>query len=201
MTTYNYRISMQQRYFCLCLSQIYNYEEVKLKVQTLKVNSMHEEDYIVEMNLVAANEALEQAAVAPTISAAMALEAFSYDYAAENLSDSFVKKHLDKLDIPSRIVITSKLITGKEFAVDSLAYSKIKSLIKTRNKLIHFKSRRFTSLEADKAQKFRESLGTELEQAMYNGRDALRLLMKELDHMHGYEGVYEYSIEPTQCHA
>lgn len=197
-----YRVSMQQRYFSLCLKQIAEYEAIKKQIECLEREPVTEDEaHIVEMNIYAKSEELEQAVVAPIVSAAMALEAFSYDYAATRLGDSFTKNHLDKLEIPSRIVIASKLITGKEFPVDGQAYEGIKALVKTRNKIVHFKSKQFPLSQISEAAEFVKSFNEELEVSMYQGRDALRELMKEIDRLHGKGVIYEYSLEPIQCHA
>ena len=71
---------------------------------------------------------------------AMAVEAFIYDYAAQELGDTFVKKYLDKLTPVSRCVVIPQLITGKQFPRNSQAFNLLKSLIRDRNALVHHKS-------------------------------------------------------------
>jgi len=71
---------------------------------------------------------------------AMCLEAFIYDYAAHNFSDTYVKKYLDKLNLKAKWVIIPKLVTGKDFPTDSQAFQGLQKLIEERNKLVHHKS-------------------------------------------------------------
>jgi len=71
---------------------------------------------------------------------AKCVEAFIYDYAARHTSDSYAQKYLDKLDLAGKWVVAPRLVTGKEFPRDSNAFDSLKFLIKTRNKLVHFKS-------------------------------------------------------------
>ncbi len=71
---------------------------------------------------------------------AMCLEAFIYDYAAHNFSDTYVKKYLDKLDLKAKLVVIPKLVTGEHFPTDSQAFQGLQNLIEERNKLVHHKS-------------------------------------------------------------
>ncbi len=73
--------------------------------------------------------------------AAMCLEAFIYDYAATNFSDTYVKKYIDKLDLVSKWVVVPKLVLGKEFPRSSRSFSFIRSIKRERDKLVHSKSR------------------------------------------------------------
>ena len=74
--------------------------------------------------------------------ASMAVEAFIYDFAARNLSDSFVRKYLDKLNVVSKWVVIPKLVTGKEFPTDNNSFRLLKELISLRNSYVHSKSKR-----------------------------------------------------------
>jgi len=78
---------------------------------------------------------------------AMCLEAFIYDYAAHNFSDTYVKKYLDKLDLKTKWLIIPKLVTGKDFPTESQAFQGLQKLIEERNKLVHYKSQPEKSVE------------------------------------------------------
>jgi hypothetical protein len=73
--------------------------------------------------------------------ASMCLEAFIYDYAASNFSDTFVKNYIDKLDLKSKWVIVPQLVTGKVFDTSSKAYELLTKLVKYRNEIVHAKSK------------------------------------------------------------
>lgn len=198
----SYRVSMQKTYFCLCLSQIDAYRKILSDINELETGPVPEEEaHIAQMNLAVLEEEKEQAVVAPVISAAMCLEAFSYDYAATHLGDKYTRKHLEKLDVPSRLVIATKLVTGKDFPTDCAAYGNMKSVIKQRNSLVHFKSKNYDMADMDKARKYIDELSAEIEKTVNICADAVRGIMIEIDKLHGRGRFYEFSIEPTQCHA
>jgi hypothetical protein len=72
--------------------------------------------------------------------AAMCLEAFIYDYAATNFSDTYASKYLDKLDLVSKWVVIPKLVLGLEFPRDGKEFSYIRNIKRKRDKLVHSKS-------------------------------------------------------------
>ena len=198
----SHRVSMQKTYFSLCLSQIDAYRQILTDIDELETGPIPEDEaHIAQMNLAVLAEKKEQAVVAPIISAAMCLEAFSYDYAATHLGDSYTKKHLEKLDVPSRLVIATKLVTGKDFPTDCAAYGNMKSVIKQRNDLVHFKSKNFDMAEMAQARKYIDELSKKVEKTLDVCEAAVRGIMIEIDKLHGKGRFYEFSIEPTQCHA
>ena len=69
------------------------------------------------------------------------LESYIYDFAGIMLGDNYVKTHLDKLDLISKWIIIPKIITGKEIDKKNSYFSRLKELVKWRNKLIHPKSK------------------------------------------------------------
>jgi hypothetical protein len=71
---------------------------------------------------------------------AMSLEAAIYDYAAWHLGDTYVRNHLDKLDLVSKWLIVPQLITGKAIPTGRPPYERLKALVVARNALVHAKS-------------------------------------------------------------
>jgi len=107
--------------------------------------------------------------------AAMALEAYIYDYAARNLSDKYAKDHLDRLDTPSKWLIIPKLITGKEIEENSKAMELLKALVRARNEITHYKSQSIPLV----SKRFSEFLGkykNQRESFPAMVRDAVRTL-------------------------
>lgn len=76
---------------------------------------------------------------------ALCLEAFIYDYAAHNFSDTYTKNYLDKLDLRSKWAVIPKLVTGKEFPKENQAFEHLGELVEARNELVHAKSKRMPS--------------------------------------------------------
>ncbi|ODS22343.1 hypothetical protein AB835_14735 [Candidatus Endobugula sertula] len=70
----------------------------------------------------------------------MYLEYTVYDFSARHLSDKYVVEHLDKLDIISKWLVCTRIITGKEIDKSKQAYQYMKVLIRFRNKAVHKKS-------------------------------------------------------------
>ncbi len=122
--------------------------------------------------------------------AAMCLEAFFYDYAASNLGDGFTEEHLDKLDLPSKLLIVPQLVSGKAIDKSSHIFEKVKRLTRDRNYLVHFKSRGFDLHEMQKASEFHNELNERFGQALTNGVETVEVVLKALDDLTGTSGQY-----------
>lgn len=92
------------------------------------------------MKFIRYEQQIQKNSVSCIVFAAMAIEAYIYDYGARHLSDSYVTQHLDKLDVVSKWIIIPKIATGNDFPKDNHAFELLKKLIKTRNSYIHYKS-------------------------------------------------------------
>jgi len=91
-----------------------------------------------EFNKVTAE--LSRHSASTVVFAALFLEAFIYDYAAANFSDTYTKKYLDNLSLVSKWVVIPKLVTGKDFSTEGQAFEHLVKLKKARNDLVHYKS-------------------------------------------------------------
>ena len=193
---------LQKKYFSLCLHHAAEYESLLGKIKEYENKAVDsDEQHILDMNLWSLYEKREWASLSPIVFAVMTVEAFLYDYGAQHLGDSYMKKHIDKIDVVSKIVVLTKLITQKDFPVESQAYQGVVELVRARNGLVHFKSKKMTSLVFKEFSDFRTNQSVRYEKAMYSSIDAVRNLMKEIDKMHGFPSHYQGLIEPTQCHA
>lgn len=74
------------------------------------------------------------------IFAALCLESFIYDYAAEELSKNYTNKYLDKLNLVAKWVIIPKLVLGRELDRNGQAYENVVCLKRQRDKIVHSKS-------------------------------------------------------------
>lgn len=71
---------------------------------------------------------------------AMACEAAIYDLAAVQLGDDYTAQYLDKLDLLAKWIIVPSLICGRKLKEHGPAINSLRTLIRTRNALVHHKS-------------------------------------------------------------
>lgn len=69
------------------------------------------------------------------------LESYFFDLSAVALGQRYTEKHIEKLDLASKIILIPRLITGKEIDKSLHYWEEIKNLIKWRNKIIHNKTK------------------------------------------------------------
>ena len=156
MSDEKFRVNIHRHYYRIADEQRRVYSEKDTTMAKWKSKSGRQRDAALEKHP-KYYEKREQAAVISITFAAMWLEAFFYDYAASNLGDSFTKQHLDKLDLPSKVLIIPWLVSGKGIDKSSQVFEKVKRLTKDRNYLVHFKSRSFDPREMPyKANEFHE---------------------------------------------
>jgi hypothetical protein len=126
---------------------------------------------------------LGKAGVVIIIFSAFTLEAYIYDYAARKLSDSYVHKYLDKLDVVSKWIIIPHLVTGKPFPVGTRGIELLRDLTRERNSIAHSKSSdAFSLTEADMDKQFQriENFPRKVTQAIA-ALDTLAVEMEQLD--------------------
>jgi len=131
----------------------------------------------------------------------ISVEAYIYDYAARNYSDSFIKKYIDKLDPISKWVIVPKLITGKELSRRGEWFQLFRNLIRERNSIIHSKSSEapYTNEDfqkyADKQKESRASFFKKAKEAI----DLLDILPNEIGNLDEEEKFWaeSYFSKPT----
>jgi hypothetical protein len=112
-------------------------QQQEINEKLAKPGEENVERKLVSMNL--ENE-INKCVVLVIVFSAIAVEAYIYDYAARNLSDTFVKNYLDKLDPISKWVIIPQLVTGKELSRDHRWFELLNKLFLQRNKIVHEKS-------------------------------------------------------------
>jgi hypothetical protein len=189
MSDEKFRISIHRHYYRIAVEQRRVYGELDAAMSKWTTASDDQLDAALEKQP-EYYEKREQAAVIGVTFAAMCLEAFFYDYAASNLGDGFTEEHLDKLDLPSKLLIVPRLVSGKAIDKSSHVFEKVKRLAKDRNYLVHFKSRGFDLGEIHKASEFHDELNQRFGQALTNGLEAVEVVLKALDDLHGTPGRY-----------
>ncbi len=71
---------------------------------------------------------------------AMACEAAIYDLAAIQLGDGYTSQYIDKLDLLAKWILVPSLICGKGLKENGPAINGLRTLVRTRNALVHHKS-------------------------------------------------------------
>jgi hypothetical protein len=127
---------------------------------------------------------------------AIYLESEAYTYLATNLTDSYVKTHLEKLDPLSKWVVGIELITGNALPKGGQAYEHCKNLFKFRNKLTHHKSKPM-EWDAEKMAKLIEQGEEEFDQAVMSSNLAVRELAKIVNVLHDGLGKPLSFVEPS----
>ena len=186
-----HRVSLHRHYYRISLDQHGLYCKLDAAMTDASTAPVSEDE--VESNLEKQQqyyEKREQAAVIGITFAGMCLEAFFYDYAASKLGDNFTNEHLDKLDLPSKLLIIPRLVCGKGVEKSSPVYEKVKRLSKDRNYLVHFKSKGFELTDLRKASEFHDALNERFRRALTNGIDAIRTVMTALGEIHAAPKYY-----------
>lgn len=185
-----YRVSMHRHYYRICKEQNRLYQELDAALTEAALTPLAEDE--ISANAAKQEECYEkreQAAVIGITFAALCLEAFFYDYAATELSDVFAED-VDKLDLPSKLLIVPWLVCGKALDRSSDVYEKLKQLSKDRNYLVHFKSKGFDLDALTNASDFHDELNKRFRKALENGIDAIPRVMKALGGLHGTPDLY-----------
>ena len=195
------RACMHWHYFQVCRDKVKEYESIEEELKNYRETSKGHDILEIEEKIADAYSRRERAVVIPIVFGAMCLEAFIYDYGANHISGKYMKEHLDKLSIPSKFLVVSKLVTGKQFPTDSQAYEGLVKLKEDRNSLVHFKSKHFSDSQLTELEAWHVNMNTELRDAMYNAYNTVPKVMDELDKLHGGSTNYKQAITNTKCYA
>ena len=87
-----------------------------------------------------------QAAIATIVSGSMMIEALLNFVAREKLS-RFQRRAIDGLPLPEKLVILNRLVYESGIVESDHTIEHVKNLAKQRNRLVHFKPKRFTYAE------------------------------------------------------
>jgi hypothetical protein len=129
-----------------CLIAVDNYKKIQQLVEkrdrTRKTIRRSTGDADSEANFVGQmNNIIESHTLIVIIFCAAALKAYINDYAINRLSKGYLENHLDKLDLASKCIVISQLITSKQLDKSAKWFSDLSWLIALRNKLVHYKTR------------------------------------------------------------
>lgn len=195
------RLSMHWHYFQVCRDKVKEYEIIEAEIENYRKSATDQYVQEIEQKIAEAYSRRERAVVIPIVFSAMCLEAFIYDYGANHISGKYMKEHLDKLSLPSKFLVVSKLVTGKQFPTDSQAYEGLVKLKEDRNSLVHFKSKHFSDGQMTELETWHSDMNAKLRTAMYNAYNTVPKVMDELDKLHEGSSNYKQAITNTKCYA
>jgi hypothetical protein len=89
-------------------------------------------------------EQADEHATITIVFACAACELYINDAAARLLGDTYVQRHVDRLDLVSKWVLVPRLICGHEIDRGGRAYDLLRLLVSARNELMHPKSEPFS---------------------------------------------------------
>ncbi|MDA3877708.1 MAG: hypothetical protein PF483_11550 [Halothiobacillus sp.] len=125
-----------------------------------------------------------EAGVKTILFAALCVESSINDYAAWQLGDKYFEKHLSNMDVISKWVVIPKLVCRKEIDKSASAYACLSDLIKSRNELVHNKSKHLDISDPELPKKLDERT-TKFYDAAHNAYKTLLLLSLEFDQLVG----------------
>ncbi|MEP0073449.1 MAG: hypothetical protein ABJE79_12155 [Marinomonas sp.] len=118
------------------------------------------------------------------IFSSMCVEAGINDYAGIHLGDNYCEKHIYSMDVVSKWVLIPKLVCGNEIDKSGPAFKALQRLIKSRNKLVHSKSKDMGIPSLELAAKL-EKADLDFKEDFDNSFRALFLLSMEMDDVVG----------------
>ena len=185
-------------YYKIACEQAALYEEREKEHLALEQDPCPEED---EANFTArlqeCYEPKKRCAVIAVTFATMALKAFFYNYAAEQLGDNFAAD-IDTLNLPARFLVYPRLACGKSPDKSAEAYGRLRNLTALRNRLVHFKSKGFPISNLSNAADFHGEMDASLEDGVDNAIRCVLLIMADLDNLHGTGPNYVNTVKWTK---
>lgn len=149
-----------------------------LELKAIDVSNMHEGEKAELGHLET------QHAIKAIIFSALCVEAAINNYAGIHFGDSYAENHLHSMDVISKWVVIPKLACGKSIDKSGPAFSCLKKLIKSRNRLIHNKSSEFIPNTKETAMKL-EKRDQEFDAEFANSLRTLYFLCMEMDYVLG----------------
>jgi hypothetical protein len=200
---FTHRVGVHALYYNIARSHAATYHERDAELTRLETSAIGDEEVSeYERRIELCYTEREQAAMVAITFSGMALEAFFYDYGAENLGDQYVETHLDKLDLKSKFVLYPRLIGGKEPDKWQKAYQSLARMVKLRNDLVHFKSKPFPITEMYRASEYHDYLNKTLKLGVDQSVQCVLEVMDELDRLHDSGSLLRsrmtWSIEEVQ---
>jgi hypothetical protein len=99
------------------------------------------------------------------------------------LGDKYFDSHLSNLDVVSKWVVIPRLVCSNSIDKSGPAFSSLKKLIKSRNKLVHNKSKELDISRDDWSNEIDNGNG--LEDAFYDSLKCVFLIAMEMDYVTG----------------
>jgi hypothetical protein len=189
-----HRISAYRTYFRIATVNQSQFHECKQTRLVREANVGEDEQTAAFETIERLWEQQWQAAIIVVTFAGMTLEAFFYDYAVDALGDQYVKDHLDKLDLPSKYVIYTKLVCGAAPNKGEHTFELVINLTRLRNELVHAKSKAFPLAQLAAAADHYDEYHRRLDKGVDDAIKCVVAVMRELDKLHGTESFEKYIL-------
>lgn len=148
-----------------------------LEIESMDISALN------EFQVFDISDRMDQHKIKAIVFSALCVEAAINNYAGIHFGDKYSEKHLQSLDVISKWVIIPKLACGKSIDKSGSAFEALTRLIRSRNSLVHNKSKAFNSNPS-----FVDSLRVKelsFDQEFRNSLKALYLLCMEMDFVLG----------------
>ncbi|HEX8352811.1 MAG TPA: hypothetical protein VF611_07930 [Pyrinomonadaceae bacterium] len=185
---YSARVGVDTHYHRICKRHLRLLGELESNLEALK--KKHPSEFEAYPEYSELTEEAEECSSIVIVFAAMCLEAFIYDYGAVHTSDSYMENYVDKLSPVAKWVVVTKLVTGKDFPTDSQAFQMLRTLMKARNDMVHFKSFDVPVDDLKKLQKLMNKAPIISAQDAFKAISLVMIELEKLDPGYGKTVVY-----------
>ncbi|WP_143046361.1 hypothetical protein [Trichormus sp. NMC-1] len=117
-----------------------NLEQALLSEKSVRSWMLDSSNWIKQESIDKSYSEFSESAITSIIFSGLTVESFINYYGISRLSKNEFDNYLDKLDLLSKWIVIPKFVTGNSIDTGSHAISLLKQLIRSRNKLVHYKS-------------------------------------------------------------
>jgi len=134
--------TLHKTYLSIALDSYLKASNLEKKVDRMNFDNLHEFSKILSIS-----SQIGECRVISIIFSALCLEAFINHYAINKFPRPFFDKYLEKLPIKTKWILIPRLVTGDSFGMGSKPIAELKKLFNLRDKLVHFKTCVYDTVE------------------------------------------------------
>lgn len=142
---------------------VMNYSEIALDQFGILKENLEQLEQLDSMcsEVIEFQHEIDNSYISVIIFAAMAMEAFLNDYAAEKMGDDFFYDNFENLRPFAKLQLISKVVFGTAISKGGKIYLFMDQLFKERNHLTHCKSRDFSGMSVEEYEEYHHFLDTD----------------------------------------